>query len=314
MAAAAAVEHEALLNAQSDLKAIQTELEKLNSEHAQALQEAQDRIESLEAEASRAADLESSLEHLKKENEEQASKVSELEIEILETKEEHDSTNDEMAKILARVKLLEEDLEKANTSLTAAAEAAQAKEAEFADTSAATAEAHSEALAKAADEASKLLEQLKDTEAQLASAIAANQQAKSDFETATHDLLSKLEEAENLHNTKQAELSEEVQRITSDLEVRSSRLPPDAITDILFRARRLSTTPRLMRLRQSTSSFFRKPLSAPRCGFPSSGCCISLTKVTHRTKLVPFTAKSFNPSALNPTPQRSKFALASSHN
>ncbi len=280
-ASAAAVEHETLLKAQADLHAIQAELEKVNSENAQALQEAQERIQSLEAEASRVAELDAAVEQLKTENEEQATKVSELEIEILETREEQEEANDELTKTLARVKALEDDLVKANVSLTTAAKLAQAKEAEFSSTAEATANAHSDELAKAAAESLKLLDQLAATQAELENAVAANEQAKADFETAAKEYAAKLEEAENLQRFKEAELSEEIQRITTELEVRIdlSRGFPNSILFFApsYRARKLSTMSRLKRSRQSTKRSYRRHLSALRLGFPTLGFYLSDT-------------------------------------
>ncbi|GBE78236.1 predicted protein [Sparassis crispa] len=217
-AAAADVEHSALLKAHEDLAAVQGETESLKAAHIQALAEAEEKIQASSEQASRADALAAELAELKSENEEKSTKVSELEIEILELKEVQESSEDGHNKVLDRLKTLEEELTTAAAAMQEAVDGAKAMEEEYSQRLEDAAKLLDEELSKANAEHSKLSEELKALEDKHAEAVAGIDQAKADAQVAAEEHLRKLEEVEKLHQDKQAELSEEIKRITADLE------------------------------------------------------------------------------------------------
>lgn len=224
-AEAAAIEHDALIKAKADLDTISTELASLKEEHAKALAEAQEKISALEASAAKSGELEAELAQLRTENEEKSNRVSELEIEILEMKEEQEKIQDEHSKTLERIKALEEELAQSATAMLEAVEAAKAKHEELSSSSDAAAQAHAEELSKASAEYEKLEGQLKSLQEELEKATAANDQAKAEALAAAEEQRARVEELEKEYQAKETSLSEEIQRLTTELEVWLSTTP-----------------------------------------------------------------------------------------
>ena len=79
---------------------------------------------------------------------------------------------------------------------------------------------HQEQLEKAVAETTELQGKLGALQAELAQAIAANEQAKTDAQLAAEEHLSKLTAADALRAEIEAKLQAEIARITADLEVR----------------------------------------------------------------------------------------------
>lgn len=222
-AAAAAVEHDALIKAKADLASISSEVESLKAEHAQALAEAQEKISALEGKAARSTELEAELAQLRTESEENASRVSELEVEILELKEEQEKIQDEHSTSLERIKTLEAELTQSAAAMQQAVDVAIAKQEELSSSSDAAAQAHAEQLKNASGEYEKLGSQLKALQEELAAATLANEQAKADAAAASEERKTRLEELEKEHQTNVAALNEEVQRLTTELESQESK-------------------------------------------------------------------------------------------
>ncbi|KAF5384927.1 hypothetical protein D9615_001404 [Tricholomella constricta] len=211
-------EHEALLKAQADLKAIAAETEDLKISHAAALQESAAKLKDVEANAALVENLAAQIAALKEEKEENSGKLSELEIEILELKESQEATEDERERLLALVKTLEEEVLKATATTQQAHEDARAKEAEVAAQVEELQITQAAALQAASEEQNNLKISLHTLKAELAAALAANEQAKVDALASMEEHARKLEEAGRAHTDKQGELSEHIKRITVELE------------------------------------------------------------------------------------------------
>lgn len=288
-ASAAAVEHEALLKAQADLQAIKSEVQKLTADHAQVLETAQQQIQALKDQAVTAESLAAQVEELNKANEEKATKVSELEIEILEIKEDQETAGDEYTKTLARIKSLEEELAAATAAVHAAAEAAKAKEEEFGVASTSASQAHSDELSKANAEYSTLLSQLKALEGELAAAIAVNEQAKVDTQAAADEHQALLAEATDLHLEKEQALTEEIQKITAELEVCVTFMivMRNCPTYRTSRAKSRSTMLKSTLSKPSMINCFKMRSSVPRSDFLSFTPQFVLTPLIERSWLRP---------------------------
>jgi chromosome segregation ATPase len=218
-AAAAAVEHEALIKAHADLTAIAAETQTLKITHAQASEEAMEKLKVIESKAARSEDLEVQLVELKAEKAENSHKLSELEIEVLELKESQEAIEEERKKSLAHLNSVEEALANAVTGTQQAIEDAKAKEVELARQAEDTRKLHGDELKAAADEHAKMVADLEALKAELAEAQAAYEQANADAHAAIEDHARKLDEAEKGYLSKQTELSDEIQRITTEFEV-----------------------------------------------------------------------------------------------
>lgn len=219
-ALAASVEHDALVKAQTDFADIAVETEALKAAHAQALEEATSKLQVLEAKAARVETLEAEITSLKSEKEDTANKLSELEIEILELRESQETAEDEHTQALARLKSLEEQLSAATVATEQAIEEAKSKEESHSRAVEDLNELHEEALQAASEEQAKVAAQLDALKVDLAEALAAREQAKADRVTAEENHARQVQEAEKEYLNKQSELSEQIQKITAELEVR----------------------------------------------------------------------------------------------
>lgn len=210
---AAAVEHEALLKAQADFSAIEVEIQTLKAAHTQTLEEAQAKLEAAESKAALAQSLEDQLTALRAEKEDAVAKLSEIEVEVLELKESQESAEDERAKTAARIPLLEQELSQAMAATQQAIDNALAKETEYASQSDGAKALHEGELKAVSEAHAQTTSQLEALKAELEAALATHQ-ATSEEHTR------RLGEAEEGYVKKQTELSEEIRRITTELEVR----------------------------------------------------------------------------------------------
>lgn len=107
-AAAAAIEHEALLKARADLEAIRVQTEALTAEQQAAVEQFQLQIKELEAKVSSAEasvdQLRSEISALESERDELKNRISELEVEVLEIREANEVDADDHAKALTKLK------------------------------------------------------------------------------------------------------------------------------------------------------------------------------------------------------------------
>jgi chromosome segregation ATPase len=210
---AASVEREALLKAHSD------EIEALKDAHAEALQAAQEKIKDVGDKVAAVDNLNATLTRLKEEKEETVAKLSELEVEILELKESQELAEDQHAQSLARMKAVEEELQNTASAKQQAIDEAKAKEADHATLLDDIKKDHYEALEAASAERTKVVVALEALGEELATSVAAQEQARIDAQAALEEHARKLEEMEQVHKSQQTELSDEIERITAELEV-----------------------------------------------------------------------------------------------
>ncbi|KAJ7103667.1 hypothetical protein B0H15DRAFT_228317 [Mycena belliarum] len=211
IAAAAAVEHEALLKARADFSQIEIEIQALRTAHGQTLEEAQAKLEVAESKAALAESLESQLNAVRVEKEEAVSKLSEIEVEVLELKESQEAVEDERAKTTSRITSLEQELSQAIAATQQAIDSALAKEAEYTSQAHGTKTSHEEELKAVSEAHAQTTSQLEALKAELEGALASRQ-------AASEESTRRLGEAEEGYLKKQTELSDEIHRITMELE------------------------------------------------------------------------------------------------
>ncbi|KAJ7169747.1 hypothetical protein C8R46DRAFT_1265230 [Mycena filopes] len=204
-AAAAAAEHETLLKTQADLSAIEAEFQAFKAEQAQTLEEAQVRLQAAEGKAAHAEVLEAQLVELRAEKEDAVAKLSEIEVEILELKESQETIEDERAKTAAKIASLEQELSQA------AIDNALAKEAEYLSQADGVKVSHETELKAISEAHAQTTSQLEALNVEMEAAIATHQ-------AATDEHTRRLGEAEEGYVKKQTELSDEIRRITEELE------------------------------------------------------------------------------------------------
>jgi len=228
-AAAAQTEREALLRARSDFESISAEIEAMRASHTSILQRLHARLSEAEAKAADADALEAQVEQLKAEREENATKLSELEVEILELKESQEEAQDEHAKILDRLKSLEEELTDAAQATQNALDASKVREAQHAQQTVEIEEAHNGELQAVKDELAKVVADLEGLQDELAAAHAAHEQTKLEAQSAAEEHERQMDETEGEFLSKHLELSEEIKRITTELEASCYLTSPDNI-------------------------------------------------------------------------------------
>ncbi|KAJ7492753.1 hypothetical protein FB451DRAFT_1219483 [Mycena latifolia] len=199
-ALAAAVEHEALLKAQADFSQIEVELQALKAAHTQTLEEAQAKLEAAESKAALAESLEGQLKELRAEKEDAVSKLSEIEVEVLELKESQETAEDE-----------QQELSQALAATQQAIDNALTKEAEYTSQAEGTKASHEGEIKAISESHAQTTSQLEALKAELETALATHH-------TATEEHTRQLGEAEEGYLKKQAELSDEIRRITTELE------------------------------------------------------------------------------------------------
>jgi len=157
---------------------------------------------------------------LREEKEEIVGKLSELEVEILEMKESQELAEDQREQSLSRIKATEEELQRATSAKQQAIDEAKAKEADHIALLDEIKNLHHEALDAASKERTEAVVALEALKEELATSLAAQEQAKVDAQAALEEHGHKLEEIEEVHKSRETELSDEIKRITSELEVR----------------------------------------------------------------------------------------------
>ncbi|KZP10531.1 hypothetical protein FIBSPDRAFT_801088 [Athelia psychrophila] len=216
--AAAQVDHEALLKARADLEAIATATEALKTAHSSALHEATTKLREQEQKVASVEALETELSELKAQKEETSNKLSELEIEILELKESQDQAEDAHSHSLAKVKNLEDALATALAATQQAIDSAVEKDTEHTQRASDLNSTHQSALEAIREEQAKVSASLEALKEELAVAQAAHEQAKAGAVTASEDHTRQIGELEQLHSAKQEELSEQITKVTAELE------------------------------------------------------------------------------------------------
>lgn len=260
---AAAVEHDALLKAQMDFTAIQEELSNLKSAHAQALEDAAAKVKDAELQAAEANSLKAQVEELLKEQEESAQKISELEVEILELKEIQEQADDNHARSTSQLAALQKELDEVKANMQRILDEADATKAELLSALDSAKTLHEEAMKAASIEQEKIVSRTQSLEAELQQARDAHEEALTQVRVATEKHALELEEAHNTLVAREGELSDEIKRITAELEV--DILAFAAIELIACRrVRRRITMPRLTQSRQNMRPCCKRLLNVLR--------------------------------------------------
>jgi chromosome segregation ATPase len=211
----ATVTEEELLKANADLKAMGEETQTLKAVYT----DLGIKLKEFEEKEALSETMKAELVALKTEKEQSASKLSELEVEILELKDNQEAGEDERGKLLTRLKSLEGELAEAISATERSIEDAKVKDEEYARQSADAKKLHEDALKTASDEQAKVIADLEALRMDLSVAQAAHERAKAEANSAMEELTNKLNEAELLHLKKQNNLSEEVKKLTAEVEV-----------------------------------------------------------------------------------------------
>ena len=217
-AAAAAVEHEALLKARADLEAIGIETSSLKSAHSAALDEFQQRLSVAEGKAKEVQRFEAELYSLKRERENTANRISELEIEVLESKDAVEEAEDAKATAESKVKGLEDELAKAKVAFTDSLEARERGLLAQFDEAKKEHEARTAGLQREQEE---LLSRLTTLEGELADAQAALEKASQEQQLVAEEHAAKLQSLEQSNQEALSALDAELKRIRNELEVNS---------------------------------------------------------------------------------------------
>lgn len=215
---AAQIQREALLRARTDYETISAEIEALKASHASALQDLHSRSSEAQERAADADALDAQVRQLKAEREESANKLSELEVEILELKESQEQAEDDHAKVFERLKRMEEELAHAAAATQSALAASKVREEQHAEQIVEVKETHNGELQAANDELSNVVADLAALREELAAAHAAHEQTKIEAQNTAEEHERQIEETESEFFSKHLELSEEIKRITTELE------------------------------------------------------------------------------------------------
>ncbi|KAG1908235.1 uncharacterized protein F5891DRAFT_992179 [Suillus fuscotomentosus] len=222
-AAAAQNEREAVLRARNDYETISAELEALRASHASTIENFHVRLSETHERAADADALEAQVRQLRAEREESANKLSELEVEILELKESQEQAEDDHAKALDRLKRVEEELAHAAAATQSALAVSKVREEQHAEQMTEVKEAHSGELQTANDELSNIVADLAALREELAATHAAHEQTKIEAQNTAEEHERQIEETESEFFSKHLELSEEIKRITIELESQEAR-------------------------------------------------------------------------------------------
>ena len=219
-AAAAQMEREAFLRAKADVETVTAELNSHRSAHNKALEEAVARSSELQQRAAEAVALAAQIGDLKAEREESAAKISELEVEVLELKESQESADDEHKKTLDRIRKLEAELTEAVATTQQAQRDAVARDAENTKKAADVAVLHADEMQLIKSDLAKAVSEAEVLKTELATAHAAHDETRAAANASAEEHEQEMEEAEQTYLSKHIELSEEIKRLTAELEVR----------------------------------------------------------------------------------------------
>lgn len=217
-AAAAQAERESFLRAKADLDALNAEIEALRTAHDTALQDAATKLSESQQRASEVSSLITEIEALKAEREESANTISELEIKVLEMNESQEKAEDEHNKLLARLKGVEADLAQAIAAKEQIVQDAKTKEEEGAQQIAELKQSYGVEIQSLRDELAATATRVENLKTDLAALEDAHEKTKKDAEATAEEHERQLEESEQSYITKHIEFSEEIKKLTAELE------------------------------------------------------------------------------------------------
>lgn len=221
-AAAAQTERESFLRAKADLDALNAEIEVLRTAHDTALQDATNKLSESQQHASQVSSLITQIEALKAEREESANTISELEIKVLEMNESQEKAEDEYNNLLARLKGVEVDLAQAIAAKEQIVQDAETKEEEGAKQIAELKQSHAVEIQSLRDELAATVTRMENLKTDLAALEDAHEKTKKQAEATAEEHERQLEESEQSYISKHIEFSEEIKKLTAELEVRPS--------------------------------------------------------------------------------------------
>ncbi|KAF8140381.1 hypothetical protein EV363DRAFT_1312361 [Boletus edulis] len=209
-AAAAQMEREAFLRAKAD---VETKLA-----HDRTRQEAAARSSESQQRAVEVTTLTAQIGELKAEREGSAAKISELEVEILELKESQENGEDEHKRILGRLQKLEAELAEAVAATQQALRDAEAQDAESTQKAADVALLHANEVQLIESNVANAVSEVEVLNTELAAAHAAHDETKAAAQASADAHEQEMDEAEQSYLSKHIELSEEIKRLTAELE------------------------------------------------------------------------------------------------
>ncbi|KAJ3516465.1 hypothetical protein NLJ89_g1112 [Agrocybe chaxingu] len=221
-AQASSADRDALLTAKADLATASGEVSSLKAAHEAAVKESEARIAELQEKTAATETLEAQIVALKSEKEESVNKLSELEVEILELKETQEGLEDAQGGLKKRVAALENDLAKAASDASAAAEAASKREAEHAHELVELVAQHQKELEAASLQQEELTNSLEGLRTQHTEALAAHERTKQDGLKREEERTSQLQELETEHLAKQAAISAKLEKVSQELQDQES--------------------------------------------------------------------------------------------
>lgn len=216
---AASIEHEALLTAQADLKAISEEVDALKVVHNKAMQDSESQITELREQLAATEALQAQVVSLKAEKEDNANKLSELEVEILESKEIMEGLEDARDALQKQIAVLEGELVKSAAAIAIADESAKQKDASHTQELALLVERHQAELAAGSESYKELEVSLEDLKSDLLAAAAAKEQAEKDILESEASHTTKVADLQEVHAARQASLTAGIERISDELKV-----------------------------------------------------------------------------------------------
>jgi len=219
--AAAKRDRQTLAETRAELETMETETTALKAAQAEALDAATAKISALELQASRAEALAAEISDLRVEKEGTSNKLSELEVEILELKEARDFAEEDRVNSKAQIDSLHEEVATVTAAAEKAAEDATAKQSAAADHLEEVKKHHDAELALIVEETKKLTEQLHALQAEILGLRNNLEAADTAAASAAEEHTGRLAEAEQAHKARQDELTAEIERISSELAVRS---------------------------------------------------------------------------------------------
>lgn len=221
--AAAQAERESFLRAKADLETLHAEMEALRNTHDTALQDAATRLTESQQRASEVASLTALIETLKAEREENANRISELEVEVLELKDSQENAEDEHKKLISSFKKAEADLAHAHSALEAAIQDAEAKEEEHARGIADLQQAYEEKITSLENDLANAVAEIANVKNELAAVNVSYEEMKKEAKVAAEEHEQQLEESEQSYLSKHIEFSEEIRRLTAELEQQEAK-------------------------------------------------------------------------------------------
>lgn len=219
-AAAAQMEREAFLRAKADVETVTAEVNSLRVAHNRALQEAAASSSESQQRTAEVIALTAQIGELKAEREESAAKISELEVEVLELKEGQEDAEDEHKRTLDRLQKLEAELMEAVTATQQALHDAEVRDAESTQKAANVASLHADEVQLIESDLAKAVSEVEALRTELAAAHIAHDETKAAAHASAEAHEQEMEEADQSYISKHIELSEEIKRLTAELEVR----------------------------------------------------------------------------------------------